>query len=114
QLVKQKEIELDNLLERQQKSMIIMQKEKKQFLVSLFNRLQIQHPKKQVEQANEKLVNLIKLQNESMTRIVDNNHSRWTNAVEKLTLLNPLQIMQRGFALPYTENGNLIRTVNQV
>lgn len=114
QLVKQKEQQLDQMLDSLQKSMSKIQTEKKQQVESFVRRLEVQHPRKQVEQANESLIKMIKLQNEVMARIVEKNQLRWMNVIEKLMLLNPLQIMQRGFALPYTEEGNLIRTVKHV
>lgn len=50
----------------------------------------------------------------SMERLVERNTKELAYRIDRLTLLNPLEIMKRGFALPYTENGNIIRSVRQV
>ena len=39
---------------------------------------------------------------------------RFTSLVDKLTLLNPLEIMKRGFALPYTIDQKRITSIKQV
>ncbi|MBU8789815.1 exodeoxyribonuclease VII large subunit [Oceanobacillus caeni] len=114
QLIKQKDQDLDALMERLQRAMIRKQENKKQELHHVIRRLEVQHPKKQIEQTKKKLLEYVRLQNDYMVRNFENKTNKWTNTVEKLTLLNPLQIMKRGFALPYTENGALIKTIKQV
>ncbi|WP_068671921.1 exodeoxyribonuclease VII large subunit [Oceanobacillus sp. Castelsardo] len=114
QLIKQKDQDLDALMERLQRAMVRKQENKKQEIHHVMRRLEVQHPKKQIEQTKKKISEYIKLQNDYMLRNFENKTNKWSNTVEKLTLLNPLQIMKRGFALPYTEYGELIKTINQV
>jgi exodeoxyribonuclease VII large subunit len=101
-------------MERLQRAIVGRQENKKQEIQHVMRRLEVQHPKKQIEQTKKKLLEYIKIQNDYMLRIFENKTSKWSNTVEKLTLLNPLQIMKRGFALPYKDNGELIKNINQV
>ncbi|WP_156290835.1 exodeoxyribonuclease VII large subunit [Oceanobacillus salinisoli] len=114
QLVKQREQELDSLMERLQKAVVNIRREKKQRLESMLKRLVAQHPKKQVEQAQKHLSEHIKLQNYYMKKIVESKTVKLTNTIDKLALLNPLEIMKRGFALPYTSDGEMIKSVAQI
>ncbi|WP_067728113.1 exodeoxyribonuclease VII large subunit [Oceanobacillus damuensis] len=114
QLVKQKEQELDNYLEKLERSMIKNNKDKEAQFTHLIRRINSQHPEKQLEQAKINLDKAIKQQNDSMKQIIERKAVKLENNMDKLTLVNPLEIMKRGFALPYTAEGKIIRSVKKV
>ena len=114
QLLKQKEQELDNYLEQLQRSFSQNYKETETAFTHLFRRLASQHPAKQLEQANKNLSKIMKQQNLSMSQIIDKNSVKLANNIDKLTLVNPLEIMKRGFALPFTSEGKIIKSVKKV
>ena len=49
-----------------------------------------------------------------MSIILENNYQHISKLMDKLSLLNPLEIMKRGFAIPFSDNGELIKSANQV
>ncbi|PAV29108.1 exodeoxyribonuclease VII large subunit [Virgibacillus profundi] len=114
QLLKQKEQELDKHVENIQKSTINHVKQQTKAYSNLNARLQAQHPKKQVEQFQKRLNQLNKQQAYYMSQVMEIKSIQLKNIIEKLTLLNPLEIMKRGFALPYTSNGEIIKSSKQV
>lgn len=114
QLIKQKEQELDNQLEQLQRSMRKKNNEHEQTFSYLIKRLQAQHPNKQVEQAQSNLIKALRQQHYYMTQIMKQHEIKLANAIDKLTLVNPLEIMKRGFALPYSTEGEMIKSVTRV
>ncbi|RDW19152.1 exodeoxyribonuclease VII large subunit [Oceanobacillus arenosus] len=114
QLIKQKEQALDSFVASLQKEMIANQKEKETRLINLYKRFVAQHPQKQLEQSKLKLGEKIKSQNYFMNKIVEKKSTQLVSAIDKLSLVNPLEIMKRGFALPYTTDEKLIKSVQQV
>lgn len=114
QLLNQKEQELDRHVESLQRSMLNTRQQNDKAFSNLSTRLLTQHPKKQVDQSRKELSNIIKEQNNYMLKIFERKRTHLTNTIEKLTLLNPLEIMKRGFALPYTIDGVIIKNTKQV
>ncbi|WP_373892733.1 exodeoxyribonuclease VII large subunit [Virgibacillus natechei] len=114
QLLTQKEQELDKYVESLNRAVVIHKDKHDKAYKNLLTRLVMQHPKKQFEQSQKHLNQLIRQQNQQLSQIVDQNKMQLSNTIEKLTLLNPLEIMKRGFALPYTSDGNIIKSVKHV
>lgn len=114
ELVKQKEQELDQELENLNRSIQLLLKDKVAAFQTAFHRMKLQHPQAQLTQAEDKLKNLIQNQRRVMTQINDEKMNQLGNLVEKLSLVNPLEILKRGFALPYNSESDLIKTVSSV
>ncbi len=114
QLIKQREQELDISMERLNRSIVNIEKDQQKTLESLITRLFSQHPKKQIEQAKNDLQEKMKKQNDYMSKLMETKSVHLTNVIDKLSLLNPLEIMKRGFALPYTSNGDMVKSTGQV
>ncbi|UJL44806.1 exodeoxyribonuclease VII large subunit [Virgibacillus sp. NKC19-16] len=114
QLLTQKEQELDKHVESLQRAAVNHKDKSDKAYKNLLTRFVTQHPKKQIEQSQKQLHQLIRQQNQHISQIVERNTLQLSNTIEKLTLLNPLEIMKRGFALPYTSNGNIIKSSRQV
>lgn len=114
QLIKQKEQELDNQLEQLQRTIKKQSKEQDQAFRYLFKRLHTQHPQKQLAEAKSSLDKTLKQQHYFMAQTIKQHEIKLINTIEKLSLVNPLEILKRGFALPYTTNGEMIKSVNRV
>jgi len=114
ELLKQKEQNLDSQLENLEREMKQKLKEKKLDFQVSYNRLQLQHPNQQIEQASKALKELTRNHQLIMSQIVETNQLNVANLLEKLSLVSPLEIMKRGFALPYRDSGELLKSVQEV
>lgn len=110
QLTIQKEQELDKHVERLEKVLSNEWKRKRDALTSLNTRLVTHHPKRQLNRANKDLKQFVKQANHHTNEIVEQKTVRLKNAIEKLSLLNPLETMKRGYAIPYTQSGEIINS----
>lgn len=114
QLVVQKEQELDKQVERLEKSFSQFITTKQESLQHLNKRLINQHPKSHAARLEKELNQLTKQQTYFMKQIIEKKSNQFTSTIEKLTLLNPLETMKRGYAIPYTSNGNIINSTEKV
>ncbi|GAA0602746.1 exodeoxyribonuclease VII large subunit [Virgibacillus siamensis] len=114
QLVTQKEQELDKHVDRLDKVQKSQYERKKEAYTSLKIRLSAQHPSVQYERAVKEMNQLVKHMNQFMNQILEQKTARLTSAIEKLTLLNPLETMKRGYAIPYSSSGNIMKSVKQI
>lgn len=113
-LITQKEQELDKHVERLEKTFNSEWKRKKDALININTRFEAQHPDRQLDRARKELKLFMKQTNNSMDKIVEQKTTRLNSAIEKLSLLNPLETMKRGYSIPYTQSGNLISSTNDV
>ncbi|GGB34654.1 exodeoxyribonuclease 7 large subunit [Lentibacillus populi] len=114
QLVVQKEQELDKQVERLSKAFRQVLTTKRGSLQNIEQRLVTQHPKSQVAQMKKELKQLEKQHTFLMKQIVEKKSAQFTNIIEKLTLLNPLETMKRGYAIPFAHNGEIIHSAGKV
>lgn len=113
-LLTQKEQELDRQVERLERAQSLYIKQQSELLTNLNTRMLNQHPRRQLDQAQKELNQLSKQQQYFMSRIYERKEKEMAAALDKLSLLNPLEIMKRGFAIPYTEDGQIINSAKQV
>lgn len=113
-LITQKEQELDKHVERLEKTFNSEWKRKKDALININTRFDAQHPDRQLDRARKELKLFMKQTNNSMDKIVEQKTTRLNSAIEKLSLLNPLETMKRGYSIPYTQSGNIISSTNDV
>ncbi|MFZ0474228.1 MAG: exodeoxyribonuclease VII large subunit, partial [Halobacillus sp.] len=45
---------------------------------------------------------------------LNSKKDQFHNHLDKLTLLNPLEIMKRGYAIPFKEDGNVVKELGHV
>lgn len=114
QLIRQKELELDKLMERLDRITNKQIELNKQDYTKFFMRLISQHPDRQLKESNKALQELNKQFDQTFTRVLERKSTQLTTALDKLSLLNPLEIMKRGFAIPYTGDREIINTKEQV
>ncbi|MBP1950393.1 exodeoxyribonuclease VII large subunit [Virgibacillus litoralis] len=110
-LITQKEQELDKHVERLEKTFNSEWKKKKDALININTRFEAQHPERQIERARKELKLFIKQTNYLMDKIVEQKSTSLNSAIEKLSLLNPLETMKRGYAIPYAQKGNIINSI---
>ncbi|WP_404452969.1 exodeoxyribonuclease VII large subunit [Virgibacillus necropolis] len=113
QLVNQKEQELDKLVERLNKALHFTIKKKDETLLNANKRLVSQHPRRQIENMNKQIHQLQKQIHYLMVQITEQKSTHIVNMMDKLSLLNPLEIMKRGYAIPYDQKGKIIKSGSQ-
>ncbi|WP_042145864.1 exodeoxyribonuclease VII large subunit [Paucisalibacillus sp. EB02] len=114
QLIRQKEQELDKNRERMDRGFQLILQSKSDRLSNYKTRLLTQHPKRQLDQATKAFQLLVKQKDQVMNQYIEKQSLQLSRAMDKLTLLNPLEIMKRGFAIPYTSSGDIIKSKSQI
>ncbi|MYL41872.1 exodeoxyribonuclease VII large subunit [Virgibacillus salexigens] len=114
QLLKQKEQELDTKTDQLSKAITTKLAEHQQVYHHLHIRLLTQQPDKQVQRSRDQLKQLVKQQQYLMQQSFVKKTDQLANKIEKLSLLNPLEIMKRGFSIPYLQEGTIVKSVRQV
>lgn len=114
QLIKQKEQELDTFTGNLNDVLNRLVKTKSEILINMKRHLLNQLPTKQFEQSTEQYNYLVEQMNNSMTNIFKEKSKQLMMNIDKLSLLNPLEIMRRGFAIPYSRDKQLMTSIKQV
>ena len=87
---------------------------RKQDLETLKARLQVQHPKNKITFLSRDLSHMIERRSKAWSRGLEKRHSglqRWQQALQ---LLDPGQVLQRGYSLVYAPDGALLRSPDQI
>ncbi|HEX6922645.1 MAG TPA: exodeoxyribonuclease VII large subunit [Bacillales bacterium] len=114
QLVRQKEQELDRLLERLSRESKRQVQRKSEQLQQADKGLKRAHPGETVKSADDKRRQLAKGLRREMTKIYQDKEAAFRQKISKLNVLSPLNVMERGFNLTYGEDGKLVKSVHQV
>lgn len=114
QLLRQKELELDKSMERLTRVTDAQFKIRKDQFDNVFKRFVSQPPYKQLNEAKLLLKEVMVQHDKAFNQAVEKKRLSLSTAIEKLSILNPLEVMKRGFAIPYTSNKELIKSKNQV
>ncbi|MGI8316189.1 exodeoxyribonuclease VII large subunit [Halobacillus mangrovi] len=114
QLMKQKEQDLDRLLERLSKQMAIHHDQRREKVSNLQNRLFVQGPGAQIKEGRHRLQSNTKQLQARFEDVWNKKQEQFRVNLEKLSLLNPLEIMKRGYAIPFSEDGEVLKQVSQV
>ncbi|UII57956.1 exodeoxyribonuclease VII large subunit [Cytobacillus spongiae] len=80
----------------------------------LIKRLARNRPEEMVKKSKELHERLEKALNLSMNRKLDQQKRQLNHTLITLDALSPLKVMDRGYSLSYRENGDLIKSVNQI
>ena len=86
---------------------------KKLYLDSLKNSYILKNPILLYENKKQKLDLMLEKINKNLYLKLDNNKKDLTNIIDKLELLNPLNILKRGFSLTYKED-KIIKSVKNI
>ncbi len=86
---------------------------KKLYLDSLKNSYVLKNPSILFENKKQNLILLTKELNKNISLKIDNNVIKLNTIIEKLELINPLNVMKRGFSLTYKDD-KLIKSVKKI
>lgn len=115
QLVKQKEQELDRNLDKLKRTVDSFVGQHQDQLTLMKRQLSLFSPADQLQKANERIVSLHKLLVKETNRHVRQHQSDFSNKISRLSSLNPLAIMDRGYSLTYIQGKKeLVKSVKQV
>lgn len=114
QLINEKEQYVDRLTDQLKTSFSTFQKQKLTSYTHTYTRFVNAHPNKKLLTAIETKSKIEEQLHKKMLNIMNEERNKLHSLIDKLTLLNPLQIMKRGFAVPYTKEGTLIKSVTDI
>ena len=86
---------------------------KKLYLDSLKNSYVLKNPNMLFLNKKQNLILLTKELNKNISLKIDNNITKLNTIIEKLELINPLNVMKRGFSLTYKDD-KLIKSVKKI
>jgi exodeoxyribonuclease VII large subunit len=113
-LYQQKLEQADKMIERLVKGAgkLTLMKANEQDL--LYKRLVRNHPSELIKKANDRYDRSGKDLERRMRQILINNQTKYDRLITALQALSPLKIMERGYSLAYTQEHQLIKSVQQV
>ncbi|MDC3415481.1 exodeoxyribonuclease VII large subunit [Aquibacillus salsiterrae] len=114
QLIVQKEQQLDRNLDRLTRSLRTISMSKHERVNHLSKRLMQKHPSKLLNQYKVDLANLVNKNQQMFNMIYHKQETTFERLVDKLTLLNPLNTMKRGYSISFTKDGKVIQSTKRV
>lgn len=113
-LYEQKLEQVDKLTEALTRGAKKLYSNRNEALIQLKRRLERSHPEEVTKLSAQRYIRTTRALNRAMTAVVSKKRKEFNGTLSTLEALSPLKIMDRGYSLAYTEDGNLIKTVNQV
>lgn len=114
QLLHEKEQHLDRLIDHlKEASTSVLHKQQRTY-EQLHNRLQLQHPSKRLSITNQKVNFITKQLQQHAFKTYREKQTRVGTLFDKLTLLNPLHVMKRGFSISYSASNQVVNSTAQV
>ncbi|WP_257348019.1 exodeoxyribonuclease VII large subunit [Pseudalkalibacillus decolorationis] len=114
QLVKQKEQELDRLVERLHRESNRSMQLKNERIRNVEKSLIRNHPAEKHKQASSTFNGLTRLLRKEMHKTLERNQSQFNHQIGKLNALSPLKVMERGYSLAYRKDQSLIKSIDHV
>ncbi|SFF54494.1 Exodeoxyribonuclease VII large subunit [Halobacillus alkaliphilus] len=114
QLLRQKEQDLDRMLERHAMQMKLIHSQQTEKWKNIRNRLKQQGPGTQINETKDRLNKETRQLQLRFQETLNSKKDQFHNHLDKLTLLNPLEIMKRGYAIPFKEDGNVVKEIGHV
>lgn len=114
QLTRQKEQHLDQLHMRIKHAFQNTLHQSKRLFSDLLRQLNQVHPEVQLKDHLFHFKQIINQMETAMKQRVKHEERSFTSLLDKLTLLNPLEVMKRGFAIPYNQNNEFVTSVQYV
>lgn len=110
-LYEQKWEKVDRIENELEQNMMKVLRDKTKRLATYEQKIQSHHPKARLQLSTEKLKMLKYKLNYQFKTLLNERSQSFLNQVATLEALNPLKILQRGFSLAYTDDGTLIKSV---
>src|SRR5699024_964856 len=114
QLTRQKEQHVDQLDMRMKHEAQNALHRSKRVFSNLLQQLNKVHPEVQLKDHLFHFKQTMKQLESSMKQRVEHEERTFTSLLDKLMLLNPLEVMKRGFAIPYDHNNTFVTSVQQM
>ncbi|WP_082233882.1 exodeoxyribonuclease VII large subunit [Halobacillus massiliensis] len=114
QLLRQKEQDLDRIIEHLNNRTAQVQKSYSEKLSYLQNRLRQQHPAGEIETNRKAVKNTTKQLQSNFDAVLSGGKEQFYKHLEKLSLLNPLDTIKRGYAIPYTSEDQVVNDIHKV
>lgn len=113
-LYEQKLEQVDKLTESLKRGAVKLYSGKNETHINLRKRLLRSHPEELKKNSEEKLQRLSRSLNRAMNSALSQKQKEFSGLLSTLEALSPLKIMDRGYSLAYTAEGELIKKVAQV
>ncbi|WP_173916191.1 exodeoxyribonuclease VII large subunit [Halobacillus sp. Marseille-Q1614] len=114
QLMKQKEQDLDRMMEQLNNRVEQVHESYTEKLNYLHNRLQQRHPASEIETNRKSVDDRTKQLQSQFESKFSAKKDQFYKQLEKLSLLNPLDTIKRGYAIPYTNDDQVVNDVHKV
>lgn len=114
QIVKEKQQRIDFLTDQIDKQIKESINLFEKHIQSLSQNLDRYHPRERIHLSKHKVKNRKETLKALLKENMRHKQYRLDLLIEKLTLLNPLQIMKRGYAITYDERNKLVKSIHQV
>lgn len=108
-----KEQKLDTLIDRANNNIITTLNDYRVRLNNIKSNYVLKNPLATYEVKKEKVNNYMSILNKIINNTIESNNHKYTIMVNKLELLNPLNILNKGYSL-VTINGNVLKSVKDV
>lgn len=108
-----KEQKLDTLIDRANNNIITTLNDYRVRLNNIKSNYVLKNPLAIYEVKKEKVKNYMSILNKIINNTIESNNHKYTIMVNKLELLNPLNILNKGYSL-VTINGNVLKSVKDV
>lgn len=108
-----KEQKLDTLIDRANNNIITTLNDYRVRLNNIKSNYVLKNPLATYEVKKEKINNYMSILNKIINNTIESNNHKYTIMVNKLELLNPLNILNKGYSL-VTINGNVLKSVKDV
>ncbi len=114
QKLAEKEQYLDHVTERLKRDNKLLLERKQITNRQLQERLQQQHPKRQFAETEKTLAHVRSRLVKERKTLLHTKNQQLQLLIQQLTLLNPLHIMKRGFAIPYDKTNKIIKQTTDI
>lgn len=114
QLMRQKEQDLDRVLERLTRQIKHVHTNREEQWTNMVRRLRQQGPETKITEGAESLHKQTRQLQQRFESLLQRKKERFHTQIDKLTLVNPLDIMKRGYAIPFSEKGEVVKHTGQV
>src|SRR5699024_1863262 len=105
---------VDRLQEACQRQLTLIFSQKREQNKQLQQRLIQTHPRKKISNAKQELDNLTASLTKNRQQMMQQKRQQLQTMLDKLALLNPLYIMNKGFSVAYKQDGTIVKRTNQV
>lgn len=114
QLLRQKEQELDRVMERLERLTTNIYNHKTMLHAQLYTRIMQKHPIRKMKESQLNLTQVEERLNRSFKAVYKAKAQSFDHHLHKLELLSPLATMKRGYTISYLPNGDVLKTISQV